>query len=139
MSDGDDQQRLALVEEEARISKQDVVTGKVTVRTVSEDFQQIVREHLDQEKIEVTRVPVNREVDKTPAMRTVDGVLIVPVMEERLVIEKRLVLAEELHIRTQVIRQEVEAPVTLRKQRADIVRDSASPETSGPSKKETMT
>jgi uncharacterized protein (TIGR02271 family) len=125
MSNDDDQQRIPLVEERARVAKQDVVTGKVTVRTVSEDIQQIVREHLDQEKIEVTRVPVNREVDKAPDVRTVDGVLIVPVLEERLVIEKRLVLAEELHIRRQVVREDVEAPVTLRKQRAEVVRENA--------------
>jgi len=125
MSDDNDQQRLALVEEQARIAKREIVTGKVTVRTISEDIQQIVREHLEQEKIEVTRVPINLEVDKAPDVRTVDGVLIVPVLEERLVIEKRLVLAEELHIRTHVIREEMETPVTLRKQRAEIVRDAA--------------
>jgi uncharacterized protein (TIGR02271 family) len=129
MSNDDDQQRIPLVEERARVAKQDVVTGKVTVRTVSEDIQQIVREHLDQETIEVTRVPVNREVDKAPEVRTIDGVLIVPVLEERLVIEKRLVLAEELHIRRQVVREEVEAPVTLRKQRAEVVRENADDET----------
>lgn len=125
MPNDDDQQRIPLVEERARVAKQDVVTGKVTVRTVSEDIQQIVREHLDHETIEVTRVPVNREVDKAPEVRTIDGVLIVPVLEERLVIEKRLVLAEELHIRRQVVREDVEAPVTLRKQRAEVVRENA--------------
>jgi len=52
MSNDDDQQRIPLVEERARVAKQDVVTGKVTVRTVSEDIQQIVREQLDQETIQ---------------------------------------------------------------------------------------
>jgi len=125
MSDDNDPQRIALVEEQARVAKQDVVTGKVTVRTISEDVQDIVRETLDQEKIEVTRVPVNREVDRAPDVRTVDGVLIVPVLEERLVIEKRLVLTEELHIRRQVVREQVETPVTLCKQRAEVVRENA--------------
>lgn len=125
MSD-DNELSVPLVEERAHVAKEDVVTGKVTVRTFSEDFQQIVREHLDQEKIEVTRVAVNREVDRAPDVRTIDGVMIVPVLEERLVIEKRLVLTEELHIRRQIVREEVEAPVTLRKQRAEVVRESAS-------------
>jgi stress response protein YsnF len=73
----------------------------------------------------VTRVPIDREVDRAPDVRTVDGVLIVPVLEERLVIEKRLVLAEELHIRRDVVREQVETPVTLRKQRAEVVRETA--------------
>lgn len=41
--------------------------------------------------------------------------MIVPVLKERLAIEKRLVLTEELHIiRRQILREEVEPPVTLR-------------------------
>ena len=55
-------------------------------------------------------------------MRTEDGVVIVPVMEEVLVVEKRLVLKEELHIRRQVTQENVEVPVTLRKQRAVVER-----------------
>ena len=125
MSDDSDQQRVALVEEEARIAKQEIVTGRVTVRTISEDIQQIVREHLESERFEVTRVPIDREVDRAPDVRTVDGVLIVPVLEERLFIEKRLVLTEELHIRRDVVTEEVETPVTLRKQRAEVVRETA--------------
>lgn len=125
MSSDDDQQRIALVEERAHVTKQEVVTGKVTVRTVSEDVRQIVRQQLDHENIEVTRVRIDREVDTAPEVRTVDGVLIVPVLEERLVVEKRLVLTEELHIRKHVTREDVETPVTLRKQRAEIVREPA--------------
>jgi len=124
MSDDADQ-RLALVEEQARVVKQEIVTGKVTVRTVTEDVQQTVSEHLDHDAFDVTRVPVGREVDKAPDVRTVDDVMIVPVMEERLVIEKRLVLVEELHIRRRVTREAVEIPVTLRKQRAEVVREAA--------------
>jgi stress response protein YsnF len=68
-------------------------------------------------------------------------VTIVPVLEEVLVVEKRLVLKEELHIRRRVDTESVEVPVTLRKQRAIIEReaqdgstanDEADPETDNP-------
>jgi stress response protein YsnF len=41
------------------------------------------------------------------------------------VVEKRLVLKEELHIRRRVTHENVEVPVTLRKQRAVIERLTA--------------
>jgi stress response protein YsnF len=37
-------------------------------------------------------------------------------------VEKRLVLKEELHIRRSVTREDIEVPITLRKQRATIER-----------------
>ena len=49
----------------------------------------------------VERVPVDRPVEAMPVVREEDGVLIVPVVEERLVVTKQLVLKEELQIRTQ--------------------------------------
>jgi stress response protein YsnF len=63
------------------------------------------------------------------------------VLEEVLVVEKRLVLKEELHIRRRVETETVEVPVTLRKQRAVVEReapdgaavdDEADPETDNP-------
>ncbi|MGN6488453.1 MAG: DUF2382 domain-containing protein, partial [Devosia sp.] len=41
-----------------------------------------------------------------------------PVLEEVLVVEKRLVLKEELRLKRRVTTERVEVPVTLRKQRA---------------------
>ena len=52
----------------------------------------------------------------------INGVTIVPVLEEVLFVEKRLVLKEELHIRRRVSSKTVEVPVTLRKERAVVER-----------------
>lgn len=130
MPDKSESQPIPLVEERVTVGKEDVVTGRVTIRTVSEGVEQIVHETLDRETIEVTRVPIGREVDALPAVRTVDGVLIVPVLEERLVVEKKLVLTEELHIRRHITQETVEVPVTLRKQRAEVDRADAHADTS---------
>ena len=48
--------------------------------------------------------------------------MIIPILEEVLVVEKRLVLKEELHIRRSVTREDIEVPITLRKQRAMVER-----------------
>ena len=113
---------IPLAEEELRLDKRQVTRGKVRVRTVVDIVDEIARGSLEEETVEVTRVPVDRVVDQAPEVRTEDGVTIVPILEEVLVVEKRLVLKEELHIRKKITTEEVEIPVELRKQRAIIER-----------------
>jgi stress response protein YsnF len=57
-----------------------------------------------------------------PEIRTENGVTIVPVVEEVLVVEKRLILKEELHIGSQTQTETVEIPVELRKHTVEIER-----------------
>jgi len=113
---------IPLLEEEARIEKREVQTGRVRVRTVTDNVEEIARATLDEDVVEVTRIPVGREVDEPPQVRTEDGLVIVPVLEEVLIVEKRLVLKEELRIRRSVSREDIEVPITLRKQRAVVER-----------------
>ena len=60
--------------------------------------------------------------------------MIVPLVEEVLVIEKRLILREELHIQTRVVQRTENIPVTLRSEEAVVTRDAthAAPDTSTP-------
>jgi hypothetical protein len=53
---------------------------------------------LFKEEIDVQRIPVNRVLDAPVETRVEDGVTIIPVMEERLKIEKQLILREEIRI-----------------------------------------
>ncbi len=115
---------IPLVDETAVIGKQQVVTGRVRVRTVADTIEEIAHADLVREDVEVTRVPIDRVVDAPPQIRTDGDVTIVPVLEEVLVVEKRLVLKEELHIRRRIATETVEVPVTLRKQRAIVERDT---------------
>ena len=92
------------------------------MRTATEVVEELARADLASESVEVSRVSVGREVDRVPEIRTEDGVTIVPVVEEILVVEKRLVLKEELHIRRRVETETVAVPVQLRKQRATVER-----------------
>ncbi len=111
---------IPIVEEKAHLEKREVTTGKVRVHTRVDVVQETVRASLEEEIVEVTRVPINREIDHAPEVRTENGVTIIPVVEEVLVVEKRLVLKEELHIRRNVRTEDVEIPVELRKQRAEV-------------------
>jgi stress response protein YsnF len=67
-------------------------------------------------------VPIDKVVDAVPTVRTEGDVTIVPVLEEVLVVETKLVLKEEIHIRHRVETENVEVPVVLRRQRAVVER-----------------
>jgi stress response protein YsnF len=82
----------------------------------------VVRDALRREHVEVTRVPVDREVAEAPPIRSEGDVTIVPVLEERLVVEKRLFLVEELHLRRMVTTEGVELPATLRRTHVEVER-----------------
>jgi stress response protein YsnF len=113
---------IPLVEETASVSKRQVVTGRVRVQTVTDTIEELAQADVQRETVEVTRVPIDRMVETAPEIRTEGDVTILPVVEEVLVVEKRLVLKEELHIRRRIATEAVEVPVILRKQRAVIER-----------------
>ena len=54
---------------------------------------------LFREDCDVERVPIKRMIDQPAEVRQEGDTLIIPLMEEVLVVEKRLMLREELHIR----------------------------------------
>jgi len=116
------EQVIPLVEETATIGKRQVVTGRVHVQTVTDTMDEVAKANVQRESVEVTRVPVDRVVESAPEIRTEGDLTIVPIVEEVLVVEKRLVLKEELHIRRRVETETVEVPVTSRKQRALVER-----------------
>jgi uncharacterized protein (TIGR02271 family) len=118
----DETEIIPLAEEELRVDKRTVTTGMVRVRTVVDVETELAKATLDGEAVEVTRVPMDRMIDQPPAIRTENDVTIIPILEEVLVVEKRLVLKEELHVRTRKTPEDVEIPVELRKQRAVIER-----------------
>ena len=115
--------RIPIVEEQAHVGKRVVETEHVRVRTLVEDKEVVFRESVARGHIRVERVPRNVEVYSAPQPREEGDLLIVPVTEERLVVEKRLFLVEELHIHRSVEAEAVEIPVSLRTMRAVVERD----------------
>lgn len=113
---------LAVLEETPNVTKRAVKTGSVRVATRTEMHDEFAELMLSRSVVDVTRVKVDRIVDEAPQVRTEGDTTIVPVLEERLVVVKQLVLAEELHIRHRVEQAVERTPVTLRRQHATVER-----------------
>ena len=116
--------RIPIVQEEAHVFKRAVTTDRVTVRTGAEEHQVTLSEDLWRGHVAVARVPMEREVAEAPPVRTEGDVTVIPVVEERLVVEKRLFLVEEVHLTRGRELEHVEVPATLRRTRVDIERDT---------------
>ena len=91
-------------------------------RTVTETEDAAVDADGWRQTVEVERVPVNRPVDAVQDVRVEGDVTVIPVYEEVLVLQKQLVLREEVRLTTR--RDRVAGPerVTLRRQRVEIER-----------------
>jgi uncharacterized protein (TIGR02271 family) len=108
------ERRIPLVEERARIEKRVVERNRVRIRTAMTESQQVLSDALRREQVDIRRVAVNQEVDAIPSVREQGDVVIIPIVEERVVLVKHLVLVEELHVQRKVVHEQVEVPVNLR-------------------------
>ncbi|QBE66733.1 YsnF/AvaK domain-containing protein [Pseudoduganella lutea] len=106
---------VPVIREELEVTTHVVDTGRGVrvTRNVTEEPAEI-REQLWHEELDVQRVPVDRVVSEAPPSRYEGDVLVVPVLEEILVIEKRFRIKEELRITRVRKQQEYRETVSLR-------------------------
>ncbi len=124
------EERIPLVEEQLTVSTRAVETGRVRVRTVVDEHTEYARADLFRDAVQIERVPVDREVAAVPIVREEGDTLIFPVVEEVLVIEKRLILKEEVRLTRTRTAEAFEQPVTVRSTRAIV--DRLTPNTNDP-------
>lgn len=117
---------LALHEERIRIGKRLRTTLVRVVRRTAQRFV-AVDETLTQMQVVVKRVPIGREVETMPPVREEDGVTILPVVEEQLVLIRRLVLTEEVHVQQVKTTTKHIETVALRRQEAIVTRTALTP------------
>jgi uncharacterized protein (TIGR02271 family) len=118
---------VPLFAEELHVTRERVATGSVRID------KRVVRrtEHVDEpvmeERVEVERRAVNRIVDAPPPVRQEGDTLIIPLLEEVLIVEKRLVVREELHVKRVRDQSRVRQDVTLESEHANVERIDGPP------------
>lgn len=122
---------LPVHEEQLRVGTRRVDTGRGVrvTKTVSEQAYEFV-EPLARQHVEVRRVPVDELValGAAPVSRYEGGTLIVPVVEEVLVVEKRLRIREEIRITTVSRETSHKETGVLRTEHVSVERFGAAPE-----------
>jgi uncharacterized protein (TIGR02271 family) len=110
--------------EELDAQKRLVETGKVRITKVVRERETLVDEPLFHDKVAITRVPMQRVVDGPVPVREENGTTIISIVEEVLVVEKRWMLREEIHIHKQRIETHQPQRITLRSEEVQVERVS---------------
>jgi uncharacterized protein (TIGR02271 family) len=118
---------IPLVEERVHITKRQVETGRLRVRVTVGEREEAVPVDLAHDEVEVRRVPRGIPLASLPSVRIEGNVTVIPVVEEVAVVEKRLVLVEEIHVRRRTVTETETVPVMLRAEQAEVEREGAVP------------
>jgi uncharacterized protein (TIGR02271 family) len=113
---------IPVIEEELDVQKRALETGKVRVTKVVHEQETLVDEPLYHDEVEVERVLIDRVVDGPLPVRYENDTIIVPIMEEVLVVEKRLILKEEVHIHKRRVETHQPQQMTLRREEVCVER-----------------
>lgn len=116
---------VPVVQEFITVEREVVETGRVQVRTTVHEEVASINEPLVQEQYDVQRIPKSEVYAQAPQPRQEGDTIIVPVVREILVIEKRYEVIEEVHLKRKVTTTPHIQEITLRKQRVDVTRTDA--------------
>ncbi|MBV9826486.1 MAG: DUF2382 domain-containing protein [Alphaproteobacteria bacterium] len=119
--------KISVLEETFRVNKSVRDADRLLINTSVEERTEFADIELRIGDALIERVPINEIVDVAPGMREEGDTIIVPILEEIMVVEKRLVLKEEIHIRRREVVQHVREPVQLRSETVSLERAPLSP------------
>lgn len=116
---------IGLAREELEVSRRQRETCVVRVKVETRLCEERVDMLLTHRRAEVSRVPIGEYVDVMPDVREEGDFTIIPVVEEVLVLERRLLLREEIHVRKVETTERHVETVALRRQEAVVTRHAS--------------
>ncbi|HYP13298.1 MAG TPA: YsnF/AvaK domain-containing protein [Bryobacteraceae bacterium] len=113
---------IPVIEEELQVGKHEVETGRVRVHKRVETRNAFIEDHLLSRHYDVDRVTIDQIISEPLEPRYEGDTLILPVFEEVLVVEKRLVLREEIRITRRTSERLDEQNIPVRREVVDVER-----------------
>ena len=113
---------FSVLEEQLDVQVRKNVTGIVRLEKTIRTHDALVDLELMRDTLSVERIPVNERIDEPAVTRYEGDIMIVPVMEEVVIVSRQLILKEEIRItrRQELVRYEQTVP--LRAEEIDIER-----------------
>jgi uncharacterized protein (TIGR02271 family) len=111
---------VPIVEEHLVPDKRMADLGELRVHKRVDTREEVIRQALTRDDLLVERVPVNQPLEAPVSPRMEDDWYVIPVMEEVLVVQKRLVLKEEIRIRKRQVEEMRETHETVRYERLEM-------------------
>ena len=116
---------VPIVEEQLIVGKRTVATGTVRLEKTVQEYQQALDEPLAVRTFDIERVVLNRVIDAVPEVRQEGDTTIYPLIEERLILTKELILKEELHVTKRDTERRDTQVVTLLREHMTVERSTA--------------
>jgi uncharacterized protein (TIGR02271 family) len=113
---------VPVIEETVAVHITPVETGRVRIHKVVHEWEEIVDPPLAHDEVMVERVPINRIVEGPVSVRSEGDTLVIPLLEAVLVLEKPLLLKEEVRITRRQVDTLVPRRVMLRREEAVVGR-----------------
>lgn len=90
---------IPVIEEDVQITKKVIDIAQVNISKTVNESTETFQIPLSSEEIVVKRIPINEYLDTMPPASRYEGeTMIIPVLKEVAVIEKRMMLVEEIHV-----------------------------------------
>ena len=118
---------IPLLAERISVERKRTETARVRATVTTQVHEHVIQEDLVHDRVEVERVPIGRVVDAIPPIREEGDTTIIPVVEEVLVIERRLILKEEVHMRRVQVRETHSATIVTRSHDVVVTRSEQHP------------
>ena len=114
---------ISVLREEVNVEKKIIEKGRVKISKVVKEDSEVLNLPTTSEQVKIKRVPVNEIVESVPAPLRYEGdTIIIPVLQEIIVTEKKLLLVEEIHVTKTLVSSEETKEITLRKEEINIER-----------------
>jgi len=114
---------IPVIEEKLRIDKEKVETGRFTITKKVHEEEVTENVSVSEENVSIERKEINEYVDNAPpATRQEGDCTIISVVKEVLVVEKKLMLVEEIHVTKQQKESSVPVKDTLRKEEVKVTK-----------------
>jgi uncharacterized protein (TIGR02271 family) len=124
---------IPVVEEQLQVSKQVIETGKVRVSKSVHEEEVTVDVSAVHDEIDVERIEVNQYVETPPPPVRYEGdTMIIPILREVEVVEKRLMLVEEVHVTKRRVETNAPQQIKLRKEEVTVERIEENPPAQDP-------
>ena len=117
--------RIPLHVEAVSVSRREVEKANVRIALITGTREQLVDKEVTHVRVEIERVPIGRTIEVVPSISQDGDTTIIPVVEEIIVVERRLVLKEEIRIRRVSTKEQHQETIVLRQQEALITREEA--------------
>lgn len=110
---------IPVAEEHLEVGKREVETGRLRLQKRVSEHEQTIDEPLFADEITIERVAINRVIDAPTSARVEGETTVIPLFEEQIVLQKRLVLREEVRVTKRRI--ERRAPQTVAVRREEVI------------------